>query len=117
MLPTRHAHAPRLTCIRAAALAPSLRTLLLDGNRLSSLAPLAALRRLEVLVVARNRLRGLRGLEGLPALRRVDAGHNLIGRLEDVGALVGAALLGDLDLRGNELGQVCWGGQGDWSNA
>lgn len=88
------------------ALAPSLRALLLDGNRLSCLGPLAALSRLEELSVARNRLHTLHGLAALGALRRLGAADNMIGRLEDVGAVTGLRLLGDLDLRGNPLEQV-----------
>ena len=106
------AHAPALAPPSPRArtvLAPSLRALMLDGNRLQSLAQLAALSRLELLTASRNRLRGLAGLGGLPALRRLGVAGNLIGCLEDVAPLVGASLLGDLDLRGNELGQVRWG--------
>jgi len=84
-------------------LAPSLSTLRLDGNRIASLAPLSALPRLQALSAARNSLTSLRGLEGLTALRRLDAAYNDIGRLEDVKAVVGAALLGELHLHGNAL--------------
>lgn len=86
-----------------AALAPSLRALHLDGNRLTSLSPLAPLTRLEALSASRNRVRGLQGLAALGRLQRLDAAGNAIERLEDVGPLAGLSLLGELDLRGNAL--------------
>lgn len=105
MQPLPTSSTPTATALTA-ALSHSLRTLLLDGNCLSSLAPLAAMSCLEALSAARNSLRGLRGLEPLLGLLRLDVSGNLIGRLEDVGPVAGASLLGDLDLRGNDLEQV-----------
>lgn len=84
-------------------LAPTLRALRLDGNRLSSLAPLAPLTRLETLTVARNALCDLRGLNSHVRLRVLDVAGNALGRLEDVAALVQLPLLGELDLRANPL--------------
>lgn len=98
--PERAAHAP------STGLAGSLHTLHLDGNRLSSLAPLAPLTSLRMLTAGANALRNLRGLGGLTALRRLALGGNQLGRLEEVAAVAGALLLAELDLRGNPLERV-----------
>ncbi|KAF6250884.1 hypothetical protein COO60DRAFT_716436 [Scenedesmus sp. NREL 46B-D3] len=72
----------------------SLRELALNGNRLSSLAPLAALSGLEVLLAAHNRLSSCDGVQGLCSLRRLDVSGNLLRRLEALQPACGLQVLG-----------------------
>jgi Leucine-rich repeat (LRR) protein len=64
---------------------PELRVLNIDGNKVTDLAPLASLTKLEYLGAARNKLRSLRGLpRSLTAIR---AGDNQIDSLADLARL------------------------------
>ena len=81
-------------------------SLLLQGNTLCSLEPLAALPGLEVVLAARNRLKHLGGLGGLPGLRRLDVSSNAIVSLDGIAQLRGSAVLSELSVSGNPLDKV-----------
>jgi Leucine-rich repeat (LRR) protein len=64
---------------------PALRVLNIDGNKVTDLAPLASLTKLEYLGAARNKLRSLRGLPR--SLTAIHAGDNAIASLADLARL------------------------------
>jgi Leucine-rich repeat (LRR) protein len=99
---------------------PSLRVLNIDGCKVTNLAPLAKLGKLEYLGAARNKLRSLRGLPrsltairasgnkiasladlaGLTKLEELDLGKNAIAKLDGLGKL---RALAKLSLSGNPI--------------
>ena len=80
---------------------PELQTLLLDGNRASSLAGVERLINLRHLSAAGNRIRDAAALRGLAFLRDVDLAHNLLdGNLAFLPSL---SALASLKLSHNEL--------------
>lgn len=78
----------------------NLRAVNLYRNSLSDLSPLAALPKLEVLVISHNKLKSLSDLSGLQNLKYLEAHNN---HIQDISALSGLTELRDVNLMFNDI--------------
>ena len=99
-------NAPKLgiTCLAGLEYATNLKSLVIGGNQISDLTPLANLRRLKHLYIGGNRISDLTPLRNLRSLQRFGALRN---QISDISVLAGLLSLRYLRLAGNPISDTC----------